>query len=83
MVRDRDSAELVSRALQTLTPTLRDIADQTSLNYSTIRAWKAALRSPSEQVLEVLAEVADDQADRLRGLAAELRAANRKQNRYD
>lgn len=82
MVRDRELGGLASRMLQALTPTLREVALHSGLNYATLRAWKAGIRSPSAVNATVLADIADAQADRLRGLAVELRALDRSEDRY-
>ena len=73
MVRDREVSVLAQRALQALTPTIRDISERAGLNYGTLRTWRAGIRSASPENLRKLAEVVDRQADTLRGLAVEMR----------
>lgn len=73
MVRDTEVSMLAQRALQALTPTLRELSAETGMNYGTLRTWRAGIRSASPANLRKLAEYADQQADKLRGLAVEMR----------
>ncbi len=73
MVRDSEVSMLAQRALQALTPSLRYVSEETGLNYGTLRTWRAGIRSASPDNLRKLAEMADQQADKLRGLAVEMR----------
>lgn len=75
MVRDEEVAMLTKRALQAAAPDLKALAEESDLNYGTMRAWSAGTRTPSADNLERIAELLDDRADRLRGLARELRDA--------
>ena len=52
---------------------LRDGPPVFGLNYGTLRTWRAGVRSPSPENMRRIAEIADRQADKLRGLAVELR----------
>ena len=73
MVRNREVAMLARRALEAMTPKISDIADESGLNYGTLRSWRAGIRSPSADNLLRIAAAADRRADTLRGLATELR----------
>ena len=73
MVRSRKVAQLAKRSVGALTPGMGEVAERYGLNYNTIRMWRAGMRSPSLENLERLADVLDEQADTLRGLAAEIR----------
>lgn len=75
MVRDREKAMLVKRALQAAAPNLKELAADEGLNYGTMRAWSAGTRTPGPENLEHISELLDRRADTLRGLAAELRTA--------
>ena len=74
MVRSREVAMLAKRALEAITPEIRDIAAESGINYGTLRSWRAGVRSPGPDNLLKIADMADRRADILRGLAAELRA---------
>jgi DNA-binding transcriptional regulator YiaG len=64
---------LTERLLQTLTPSIRELATQVGVPYQTLRSWRSGLRSPSSDAMRTLADLADRRADVLRGLAVELR----------
>jgi len=66
---------LAQRTLQALTPSIREVAQAVGAPYQTFRSWRSGLRSPSAESLRAIAEVADNRADVLRGLAVELRRA--------
>ena len=81
---------LVSRALKEATPTLGDLADRLSsrkrekageeaggVSYDAVRSWSIGRSTPNPDHRALLAELLDEQADRLRGLAAELREGDR------
>jgi transcriptional regulator with XRE-family HTH domain len=64
---------LVKRALEAAAPEIKTLSDDSGLNYGTLRAWRAGLRSPSAENREKIAALLDRRADLLRGLAEELR----------
>lgn len=69
---------LAQRALDSLSPELKDLAEDLGVSYSTVKAWRAGKRSPSPDNLEKLADLSEGQADDLLALAARLRRAARK-----
>ena len=75
MVADPEVTMLTKRAMHAIAPALQPLSEEYALNYGTLRTWRAGIRSPSRRNLARLAEVADSQADKLRGLAVELRRA--------
>jgi transcriptional regulator with XRE-family HTH domain len=75
LVRDREVALLVKRTLEAVAPELKQIAEERGLNYSTMLSWRSGSRTPSSDNLSRIAELADQRADLLRGLAVELRDA--------
>lgn len=81
---------MVSRALKEATPTLGELADrltarkrretgddEAGVSYDAVRSWSIGRSTPSAAHRALLAEVLDEQADRLRGLAMELRTPRR------
>lgn len=66
---------LAQRALNAVAPEMKALAESEGLTYSTVKAWRAGIRTPSEENLDRLAKLCDDRADTLRGLARELRTA--------
>lgn len=84
--RDTETSLKVSRALKEATPTLGDIAGQlstrkreregdasTGVSYDAVRSWSIGRSTPTSEHRVLLAQLLDEQADRLRGLARELR----------
>lgn len=61
------------RALDTLSPTVKEIASEVGVSAQAVTAWRSGRRSPSVENLRKLASLADEQADSLRGVAVELR----------
>jgi len=61
------------RALRALAPSLRQLADETGLSYSTLKAWSAGHRTPHDDHLRALADVLASRADELHELAEALR----------
>lgn len=70
-------ALLVQRALRAATPTLGDVADRLDVSYDAVRSWSIGRSSPREATVGALADLLDQQADVLRGIAAELRSGDR------
>lgn len=66
---------LAQRALEAVAPEMKALAESEGLTYSTVKAWRAGIRTPSEENLKRLAKLCDDRADTLRGIAQELRMA--------
>ena len=66
-------ALLVQRALKAATPTLGDVAERLKVSYDAVRSWSIGRSSPREETVGALADLLDQQADVLRGIAAELR----------
>lgn len=66
---------LAQRALEAVAPEMKALAESEGLTYSTVKAWRAGIRTPSEANLARLAKLCDDRADTLRGIARELRIA--------
>jgi len=60
-------------ALRALTPSLRDLAEETGLSYSTLKAWSAGHRTPHDEHLRALAELLEKRGGDLQNLARELR----------
>lgn len=73
MVRDEEAGMAAKRAIKALTSSVRDIADSLDVSENTVTSWRIGRRSPSAANLRNLAELADDRADTLRGVARELR----------
>lgn len=73
--RDEEAAMLTKRALDTLSPELKALAEELGVSYSTVKAWRSGNRSPSPENLEKLANLSEGQADDLLALAARLRRA--------
>jgi hypothetical protein len=59
-------------ALKTATPSMRELAEEAGLTYSTLRAWSAGNRSPSAEHVRALARALKNRAARLQELAEEL-----------
>ena len=63
------------RALDAMTSSVREIADSIGVSEDTVLSWRSGRRSPSRKNVRKIAELADERADRLRGVATELREA--------
>jgi transcriptional regulator with XRE-family HTH domain len=70
---DKELALLIQRALKAATPTLGDIAKRLGVSYDAVRSWSIARSSPQPESVAALASLLDEQADVLRGIAADLR----------
>lgn len=73
MVRDEEARMSAKRALDAVTSSVKDIADSLGVSESAIMSWRAGRRSPSAENLYKIADLADQRADTLRGVAVELR----------
>lgn len=65
----------VRDALRAATPSMRDLAEETGIVYSTLRAWSAGNRTPSPEGLRRLADELDRRGSELGELAGDLRDA--------
>jgi hypothetical protein len=63
---------LISKALATLTPSLRDVAGWITVNYATLRSYKIGERNAPGDVVQRLASALRQQAARLVDLAERL-----------
>lgn len=61
------------RALHAIAPSVREVADVLGVSESTVTSWRAGRRTPSQDNLYRIADLADRRADELRGVAVELR----------
>ena len=75
MVRDPELLMLAQRALAAISPDLLQVANDMGVSYSTLMSWQVGRRAPGPENLRKLAAAADRGADKLRGLAVELRRA--------
>lgn len=66
---------LSKRAVETLTPELRELADEVGVSYASVKYWKTGERTPSPDNLNKLADIAEDRADDLLAISARLRRA--------
>jgi transcriptional regulator with XRE-family HTH domain len=64
---------MTQKALRALTPSLRQVAEETGLSYSTLKAWSAGERTPRGDHLARIAEYLEGRAGELRELATALR----------
>jgi transcriptional regulator with XRE-family HTH domain len=74
MTRRKEVRVLIQRVLEEAALTMRQVADYTGFRYQTVRQWKSGKRVPESESRLRLAEALEKHADRLRTLAAELRA---------
>ncbi len=63
---------MLSKALDTATPTLRDLAARTKVSYHAVRQYRLGARAPSPRILRQLARVLRDQAARITKAAQRL-----------
>lgn len=73
MVRNEEITLLAARALTEAAPSLSDIAERIGVSYDAVRSWRTSRRTPQKEHMLSLAAALDDQADKLRGLAQDLR----------
>lgn len=71
---DPEVSLLVQRALKAATPTLGDVAKRLGVSYDAVRSWSIGRSSPQPESVTALAQLVDEQADILRGIAADLRS---------
>jgi transcriptional regulator with XRE-family HTH domain len=72
----REALSMVAQnALKAATPSMRELAEETGLTYSTLRAWSAGARIPSAAHASTLARALKARAAKLEALAAELERA--------
>jgi transcriptional regulator with XRE-family HTH domain len=64
---------MVSRAIKAATLTMGDMAERLGLSYDAVRSWSIGRTTPNKENRETLATFLDERADRLRGLAQDLR----------
>lgn len=65
---------MVKKALEALTPEMKELAEENNLNYGTLRAWRAGIRSPSAENVERLAQMIEEHGVELIRHATRLRA---------
>lgn len=63
---------MISKALETLTPTLRDVAGWLDASYEAVRSYRMMRRGPPPDVVRKLAKVLRRQAAKLESLARRL-----------
>lgn len=64
---------MVKQALEALTPEMKELAEENDLNYGTLRAWRAGIRSPSDENVERIANMIEEHGVKLMRHAARLR----------
>lgn len=62
----------VQNALKVATPSMRELAEEVGITYSTLRAWSAGNRMPSEDGAAALAKALRRRAKKLTKLAQQL-----------
>lgn len=73
---ERERLGMVAQtALKTVTPSMREIAEEAGIAYSTLRAWSAGNRFPSPEGRAALAKALRRRAGVLEELAGELEGA--------
>lgn len=70
-----ETAEVVRRALFQGPVGLNGLATESGLSYDVLRSWRSGRRRPSAAGIRRLADGLEARAERLRGLAVELREA--------
>jgi transcriptional regulator with XRE-family HTH domain len=66
---------LAKETLEEMRPQVQELADALGVHRRTVNFWLQGERTPSAENLEALADLADDQSDRLYTLARRLRDA--------
>ncbi len=66
---------VTQNALKVATPSMRELAEETGITYSTLRAWSAGARAPHAAHTASLAKALRTRAAKLQELAAELEQA--------
>lgn len=67
-------AMIMQAALKAATPSMRELADETGLRYSTMRSWSAGIRVPSPENARSVAKILRQRAALLAQLADDLEA---------
>lgn len=65
---------IAQELVEALTPKIQQVAEGADIGYQTLRAWRSGVRAPSDENCELLARVAEERANRLHRLAADLRS---------
>ena len=73
MVQDPEVTRMVSRAIKAATLSYSDMAARLGVSYDAVRSWSIGRTTPNTANRATLATFLDERADRLRGLAQELR----------
>lgn len=71
-------SELVGDLLEGIAGRMEDVAQEAGVSYSALYSWATGRRRPGPRNLEKLARLAESRADRLGGLAEDLRGELRK-----
>lgn len=69
----RERTVVTQKALRALAPSLRQLAQETGLSYSTLKAWSSGHRTPHGDHLRALADLLEQRSTQFRDLAGELR----------
>ena len=64
--------QMIAKALETATPTLRDVADWCGVSYHTVRSWRLCARTAPPTMRLQLARVLRRRAERLEEFADRL-----------
>lgn len=78
MAKGEAVSELVGDLLDGIAGRMEDVAQEAGVSYSALYSWATGRRRPGRRNLEKLARLAEQRADRLEGLAEELRGEVRK-----
>lgn len=65
---------IAQELVEALTPKIQQVADGADIEYQTLRAWRSGVRTPSDENCEKLAALAEERANKLHRLAADLRS---------
>lgn len=66
---------IAQKAIEAATPSMRQLAEQAGVNYSTLKAWSAGIRNPSPENARKLADALRQQGGEVSQLAEELKDA--------
>lgn len=75
MTRDEEVGMAAKRALHVIVQSVKDVASELGVSAQAVTSWRSGRRTPSAENLRKIASLADEKADRLRGLAVEVRRA--------
>ena len=73
MAKGEAVSELVGDLLEGIAGRMEDVAQEAGVSYSALYSWATGRRRPGQRNLEKLARLAEQRADRLEGLAEQLR----------